>query len=114
MYPTLLTLAFVFAAGSAAAADVTMAVQCSLDDAAPAACAFGDTVTKEGTHTMEFVRGDQHTTFVGRRQGPWWSGRLDGRPAMGYEINRGHMVIATSDLESTFEWWSKDGKPGAE
>ncbi len=107
MYPKVILLASVLASGCAFAADVTMPVQCSRDDAAPVACEFADTATKDGTHTMDITHGDQRTRFIGQRQGPWWSGTLDGKDAMGYEINRGHMVIATRDLQSTFEWWNR-------
>ena len=44
--------------------------------------------------------------FVGRRMGPWWSGELDGEPAMGFELNRGHVVLSTRDLEHTFRYWA--------
>ncbi len=111
MVPKMILLAFVLAAPCASAADVTMPVQCSRDDAAAVACEFADTVAKDGTHTMEIRHGGQRTRFVGQRQGPWWSGRLDGKDAMGYEIDRGHMVISTRDLQSTFEWWNRPTGP---
>jgi hypothetical protein len=60
---------------------------------------------------MEFVFANNRVRFTGRSQGAWWSGQLDGQPAMGFELNRGH-VVSTSDLKMTFEWWSKDNEHG--
>lgn len=116
-------LACLFGAAAAAAcvahADVvrtdavTASVQCSLDDAAAVACRMSDSVAADGTHTMEFAFGEKRVRFVGKSQTGWWSGQLDGRPAMGRELNRGHTVYSTTDLKTAFEWWSEGNEHGA-
>lgn len=110
-------LAILFIAACAAAPafadDVSMPVRCSRDDAPAVECRFGDTVGADGLHTMTFVAGDKRVQFVGRSQSGWWSGKLDGKPAMGYELNRGHVVISTTDLDGTFEWWSEGSQHGS-
>lgn len=65
-----------------------------------------------GARRVRFSMSGQSVEFIGHAQGPWWSGTLDGRPAMGYELNRGHVVYSTRDLDpdTLFEWWS----PGME
>ena len=80
-------------------------VRCSLDYAPDRACRLTDTVLPGGTHRMVFRAGGRDVTFVGRKQTGWWAGRLNGRPAMGYERNRGNMVLSTYDLRTTFAWW---------
>jgi hypothetical protein len=35
-----------------------------------------------------------------------------GQPAMGYELNRGHVVFSTVDLKNTFEWWTDGNQHG--
>lgn len=116
---TMRSLIFVLlAAGGCAsvqadAAAVVQQVQCSRDSAPAAACRLSDRVGKDGTHSMEFVVGEQRVRFVGKSQTGWWSGKLDGRPAMGYELNRGHTVYSTADLKTTFEWWSEGSEHGS-
>ena len=49
-------------------------------------------------------------TFVGmgRSDGPgWWFGKLNGKPAAGYNLNRSHHVFSTTDTEVEFECWDK-------
>lgn len=80
--------------------------RCASNDAPAVACRMSDTVAADGTHSMEFAFGTQHARFSGKSQTGWWSGQLDGQPAMGRELNRGHIVFSTVDLKTTFEWWS--------
>lgn len=54
---------------------------------------------------MRFTMAGQVVRFDGKAQTGWWSGRLDGKPAMGYELNRGHTVFSIADLATRFEWW---------
>ncbi|MEP7042204.1 MAG: hypothetical protein ABI843_04035 [Dokdonella sp.] len=75
-------------------------------------CSMQDKVAADGTHSMEFVFGAQRARFNGRSQTGWWSGQLDGQPAMGRELNRGHMIFSTLDLQTTFEWWSDGNEHG--
>ena len=87
--------------------------RCAADDAPAAACTMSDTVDAAGAHAIEFVIGERHVRFTGKSQTGWWSGQLDGQPAMGYEVNRGHIVFSTVDLKSNFEWWSAGSENGA-
>lgn len=104
-------------ASSDAAGDsdaVETRVQCSSDDAKPQACRMRDAVGADAvTHTVTFEAGGTTVRFVGKAQGGWWSGTLDGQPAMGYEKNRGHVVYSTADLSRTFAWWSPGSEHGA-
>ena len=59
---------------------------------------------------MVFERAGKRHTFVAKENTEWWSGTLDGSPAMGFELNRGRMRISTADLTHRFEWW----RPGYE
>lgn len=114
--PTRILALLLLTAGVATPAladDVSVSAHCSRDYAPAVDCRLGDTVGADGQHTMNFVAGDKRTQFIGRSQSGWWSGKLDGKPAMGYELNRGHVVISTTDLESTFEWWSDGNQHGS-
>ena len=88
-------------------------MQCALNDAPAVACRMTDNVDANGTHMMDFVFGTQHARFSGHSQTGWWSGQLDGRAAMGRELNRGHVVFSTVDLKTTFEWWSAGSEHGS-
>lgn len=92
---------------------VETSVHCVFDYAPAQPCTMRDHVEPDGTHVMTFVSADARTRFTGRSQTGWWSGELDGRPAMGYELNRGHIVFSTVDLETTLEWWSEGNEHGA-
>lgn len=78
---------------------------CMLDAAAPAPCTMTDSVDADNVHAMRFTVGSTVVHFRGTTQTGWWSGTLDGRAAMGYELNRGHTVYSTRDLGTRFEWW---------
>ncbi len=100
--------------GDAPPADVRpVQVQCTVDHAPPRPCVMRDRVAPDGTHDITFETGDGSVRFVGRTQGGWWSGQLDGKPAMGYERNRGRVAYSTADLARTFEWWSQGHEHGA-
>lgn len=92
---------------------VEVSVLCVFDYAPPQPCTLRDHVEADGTHVMTFVTADGRTRFTGKSQSGWWSGQLDGRPAMGYELNRGHIVYSTVDLTTTFEWWSEGNQHGS-
>lgn len=95
-------------AACAAVADETPSSErCEIGYAPATACRLSDTVAADGTHTMVFIAGKQRVEFVGKSQTGWWSGKLDGQPAMGREIDRGHIMFSTVDLNKTFEWRSK-------
>lgn len=83
----------------------TDAVRCSVDYAPAKACRLTDTVAGGGVHRMVFDANGRRHVFIGRKQTGWWAGKLDGRPAMGYERNRGNMVLSTYDLKTTLSWW---------
>lgn len=80
-------------------------VRCSWDDGPAKPCSYADTVGPGGTHKMVFSGAGRRTVFTGKPQTGWWSGKLDGKPAMGYERNRGNMVFSTGDLSARFAWW---------
>lgn len=101
-------------AGSACSGEaVVVPVHCALDHAPAKPCEMSDRVEADGTHTMTFVSAQTRTRFIGKSQSGWWSGQLNGQPAMGYELNRGHVVFSTADLKTTFEWWSERNEHGA-
>jgi len=80
-------------------------VFCIFGDAPrPVPCVLTDTAGRIG-HRMVFTAGRQRAVFVGGRNSAWWRGKLNGKPAMGYELNRGHTVYSTFDLQNRFEWW---------
>jgi hypothetical protein len=80
-------------------------VRCSLNDGPERACVFTDQVGRGGAHRMSFTGPGIRVTFVGRGNSGWWSGQLNGKPAMGFERNRGNTVFSTSDLGTHFAWW---------
>lgn len=84
---------------------------CEINDSKADDCRMSDTVAADGTHTMVFITGQQRIEFVGKSQTGWWSGKLEGEPAMGREINRSHIMFSTIDLKTTFEWKSSPGVP---
>ncbi|HEY0179197.1 MAG TPA: hypothetical protein VGC30_06140 [Dokdonella sp.] len=88
-------------------------VQCTLNYAPAAACRMTDRVADDGVHTIVFAVGGRRLQFTGTSQTGWWSGRLDGQPAMGYELNRGHVVFSTTDLKTRLEWWSDGNEHGS-
>jgi hypothetical protein len=102
-----------FAAPACSGEPVVASVHCTLDYTPAKPCRMSDRVNADGTHEMTFVSGKTRTRFVGKSQSGWWSGQLDGRPAMGYERNRGHVVFSTTDLKTTFAWWSEGNEHGA-
>ncbi|MBW8744156.1 MAG: hypothetical protein JF628_07395 [Sphingomonas sp.] len=88
-----------------AAAAAPEIVGCSLDEVPVAHCTMTDTVAHDGSHRLLFQAGTRRILFAGRSQTGWWSGTLNGRPAMGYERNRGNVVFSTTDLKQSFAWW---------
>ena len=83
----------------------TEAVVCAADDQEPAPCRLQESIREDGSHVMVFERSNTRHTFIATHQSGWWSGTLDGSPAMGVELNRGHMRISTTDLRHRFVWW---------
>ena len=90
--------------GSSAQAPVTWTGFCGLNATKPAPCSISDSVAADGQHDLRFSFANTAVGVFGRNAGAWWSGELNGRPAMGYERNRGHTVLSTTDLKTTFEW----------
>lgn len=99
-----LGLAVAIVAVTGAAAQTGSTVRCSLNYAPDRACRMTDRVVGE-THHMTFSGPGINVTFVARPQTGWWAGKLNGKPAMGYERNRGNVVISTYDLSTSFAWW---------
>jgi len=94
------------------ATPVTQPGHCSSNYTEAVACRMSDAVGDDETHTLEFTFGTTRVRFVGKSQTGWWSGKLDGQAAMGYELNRGHLVFSTADLKTTFEWWTDGNQHG--
>jgi hypothetical protein len=92
---------------------ITTSVYCSLNYAKAAPCRMSNRVAADGVHHIEFVFGERRVSFTGTSQTGWWSGKLDGQPAMGRELNRGHVMYSTVDLQTTFEWWSEGNEHGS-
>ena len=93
-------------------------VTCSFDDGSAERCTMTVTDvlgTGDGGPDQEIVwtASDRAVLFVGRRMGPWWSGELDGAPAMGRELNRGNVVFSTRDLERSFQYWADGMEHGS-
>ena len=101
LLPILAAVLQSMAVASPAATDA----MCSLNYAKAVPCRMSDRVDAAGTHSMRFVIGDRQIRFTGRAQTGWWSGRLNGAPAMGIELNRGHGRFSTLDLATSFDWW---------
>jgi hypothetical protein len=80
-------------------------VRCSFNDGPERACVFTDQASRGGQHRMTFTGPGIRVTFVGRANSGWWSGQLNGKPAMGFERNRGNLVYSTTDLGTRFAWW---------
>ncbi|AHE54687.1 hypothetical protein NX02_15015 [Sphingomonas sanxanigenens DSM 19645 = NX02] len=91
-------------AAAPATAQAPAAARCVEDEKPPVACRMQVT-TRKGVRDLRFDVGGRQIRFVGRAQGRWWSGTLDGKPAMGFERNRGHVVFSTTDLTRTFAWF---------
>ena len=72
----------------------------------PTACRATADASPDGTVTVVYRATGRQAVFRGRSQSGWWSGTLNGAPAMGYELNRGHIVYSTRDLKGVFEHWS--------
>ena len=107
---TAVCLSLGLAACAAMADETRPSGLCEINYSKADTCRMSDTVAADGTHTMVFVTGQQRIEFVGKSQTGWWSGKLEGQPAMGREINRGHIMFSTVDLQSAFEWRSS-GSP---
>lgn len=102
-------------AQAAAAGTPASTLYCKLGAAAAQVCRM-QTRTEPGdalTVTLNFTFGADSVRFKGQHQSAWWSGRLNDKPAMGYELNRGHTIYSTSDLSTTFEWWYGDMEHGS-
>ncbi|QAY75562.1 hypothetical protein [Sphingosinicella sp. BN140058] len=108
-----MSLALFAAALAVAAAVPAEPATCVFGTAPPEACQVGFSVAG-GTMRMQ-ARGKsgKRAVFVGRRQSGWWSGTLDGAPAMAYERNRGNVVFSTRDLRRTFQYWTAGNEHGS-
>lgn len=80
-------------------------VICSIGDTAERPCVYTTRIDARGMHHMTFRTSRGRAVFIGRAQSGWWSGRLNGKLAMGYERNRGNMVFSTYDLSTRLSWW---------
>jgi hypothetical protein len=95
------------------AANPAATLYCRLDAAPPQVCRMDIKTGPAATDvTLDFALDSGSVRFKGQHQSAWWSGQLNDKPAMGYELNRGHTIYSTSDLSTTFEWWYGDKEHG--
>lgn len=87
------------------AAQTPEKVMCSRDGARPVACTVAITTSRDGKRILDFNASGTKVRIIGKAQSGWWSGTLDGKPAMGIELNRGYTRFSTSDLATTFDWF---------
>ena len=98
-------ISLMFALAMATAPAAAVPATCSLDYGKPVPCRVADRVDGNGGHATTFTMGQRILKFVGKSQTGWWSGTLDGKPAMGVELNRGHVRFSTTDLATSFDYW---------
>lgn len=113
MKQAILLTALLVVPGAPANAQEVERVFCAFDSAPAVPCTMIDRAVRPGEHVMEFSDGKRRVRFSGRSQSGWWSGTLNGKPAMGFERNRGHLVFSTTDLGTTFAWWYKGAEHGS-
>lgn len=85
---------------------------CAFGYGAPTPCRVSATAAADGVTTVTYRAQGRTAVFRGRSQSGWWSGELNGAPAMGYELNRGHTVYSRRDLKTVFEHWSAGMRHG--
>lgn len=85
---------------------------CVFDTAPPEPCTIAFTVQRGTTRMAARGRSGKRAVFVGRRASGWWSGTLDGAPAMGHELNRGNVVFSTRTLGRSFQYWTRGNQHG--
>ncbi|HVJ02064.1 MAG TPA: hypothetical protein VM662_07775 [Sphingomonas sp.] len=100
--------AFLLLAATLAAESAT----CVFDTAPPEPCEILFTVERGSTRMMARGRSGKRVIFVGRRNSGWWSGTLNGAPAMAYERNRGNVVFSTRTLDRSFQYWTRGNEHG--
>ena len=107
-------MSFVAALGLALQATAEPAT-CVFDTLPPEPCTVSFAVHGEGATELraKSTKGGHAAIFVGQRQSGWWSGTLDGAPAMGYELNRGNVTFATRALGKTFQYYTSGGEHGS-
>lgn len=95
-----------------AAALAAESATCVFDTAPPEPCEIAFTVAQGSTRMTARGRSGRRVVFVGRRESGWWSGTLDGAPAMGHELNRGNTVFSTRTLDRSFQYWTRGNEHG--
>ena len=89
------------------------AATCVSGTSAPVACRLLFSGGGEATTLTATAKDGGEHVFKGRRQDGWWSGTLNGAPAMAYELNRGHVVFASTDLGARWEYWTAGNEHGS-
>jgi hypothetical protein len=85
---------------------------CIVGDAPPAPCRYTVQAIANGIRVMTFTVGNSRHVFRGTSQSGWWSGTLNGKPAMGHELNRGNVTFSTTDLRLTLQYWTLGNEHG--
>lgn len=87
---------------------------CVFGTAPPEPCRLSFAAGKDGaTRLRARGKSGRQAVFAGKRAGGWWSGTLDGKPAMGHELNRGNVVFSTRDLGRSFQYWTAGNAHGS-
>jgi hypothetical protein len=93
-----------------AAAAISNGATCLFDDAPPEPCVVTFKERAGATELRATGKSGKRVTFTGTRNSGWWSGMLDGSPAMGFELNRGNISFSTRTLSKRFQYFT----PGSE
>jgi hypothetical protein len=92
-------------AASPAWADRAAEIYCVVNASEARPCFTRFTTDVRGVRTVRMAIGKTEYIFIGRAKNGWWSGRLNGKPAMGYELNRANVKFSTSDLTLSVQYY---------
>ena len=101
------------AEGQSSSLAVTEKATCLLDNNLPAPCKVVFDKQADGQDIVTLDIDGKTIVFTGMHQGEWWSGELAGKPAMGYERNRGNVVFSARDLTMTLQYWTQGNEHGS-
>jgi hypothetical protein len=93
-------------------ADRAAEIYCVVNTSEPRPCVTRFTTDARGVRTVRMTVGKSQYVFIGRARDGWWSGRLNGKPAMGYELNRANVKFSTSDLSLSVQYYYSGSQNG--
>jgi hypothetical protein len=91
-------------AASSVSADRAAEIYCVVNTSEARPCITRFATDVRGVRTVRMT--------VGRARDGWWSGRLNGKPAMGYELNRANVKFSTSDLSLSVQYYYSGSQNG--